>query len=147
MSVDAGVVNEKLQQLVIYLSRNLLQYINESWPWVGEHAESKEVLQQIVSKQNESIKKLVELLEARGQIVDFGSYPDYSEYHYIALEYVLERLVKSLEGILEEIQAAKQACKEDEEAYRIILEIEKSEQENLSKLKTLLSSYRSSVNA
>jgi len=136
-------VNEELNRIVICLGRNLVQYIGESWPWAEDHPEEREAVDRVVQRQQESMRKLVELLEAREEIVDFGTYPDYSEYHYIALDYVLDRLIAAERGLIAEIQRAQEVCDSDPEARQVLSEVAAAERENLKTLEELAEARRS----
>ena len=140
-------VNEELNRIVICLGRNLVQYIGESWPWAEDHPEKREAVDRVVRRQQESVRKLVELLEAREEIVDFGTYPDYSEYHYIALDYVLDRLIAVEKGLIAEIQRAQGVCDGDPEALELLREIASAEQENLKTLEAAVEARRSAAPA
>ncbi len=130
-------VDEVLNRVLVCLARNLVQYINESYPWTEEQEDEQQVLQQIVSRQNQSIAKLVALLEAREATVDFGVYPDYTDYNYVALDSVLDRLVAAEKGLIAEIERAEKECQPEAEVAALLRELRNTELENLKQLEAL----------
>src|SRR5436305_2019737 len=88
---SSDVLNRGLARL----NRSLMQYAVDCWPWTRatdtaaiETPEQKSI-EQMTLRQRDFVARLVELIMRRGDVVDFGSFPDNSELHYVSLEYLL----------------------------------------------------------
>lgn len=99
-----ATANARLNRALIRLHRGLLQYVGECWPWTmsGDENEQREV-DALVRQQQESVRQLVTLLSERNWPIDFGVYPEFSEYHYVTLDYLLELLIRDEQAILAEL--------------------------------------------
>ena len=86
--------NDELNQLLINLSRRLLQYVGETCPWT-DRPEVESTIEELVASQKADIAKLVHLLLDRNWIVDFGTYPtNYTDLHFVAFDYLLNEIVE-----------------------------------------------------
>ena len=89
--------NSQLNFLLINLGRSLLQYVEECWPWSGNETHGNP-LDALVIAQKETIARLTDLLIQRRWNIDFGSYPtEYSDLHFVALDYLLLQLIENQE--------------------------------------------------
>ena len=67
------IANYRVNDQLIHLGRSLLQYVGESWPWIGaEESTEKEIVDRLVQEQRQSVGRLVDMLRRRGHIIDFG---------------------------------------------------------------------------
>src|SRR5262245_44022345 len=86
--------NERLNALLIRVHRSLLQYAVECWPWTDVDAAAEQATIEGLAREQESyVARMTELLVEREWSVDFGSFPDWSELHYVALDYLLGKLI------------------------------------------------------
>jgi hypothetical protein len=132
--------SDVLNRLLARLYRSLLQYAVDCWPWttaadtaVIESTEQRSI-EQIAVRQRAFVARLVDLISRRGDVVDFGSYPDNSELHYVSLDYLLGKLIADEQGLVAELQAALVDLPSDADAAALIAEILTAEKENLSRL-------------
>lgn len=130
--------NAVLAGLLIDLSRSMLQYVGECWPWTGDNEGERRTIEELVARQQRAIARLVELLDRRRWPIHFGTYPgEFTDLHYLALEHLLGRLIEQEEALIEEIGRAASDCRGDDEAVALIEQIEAEERENLDRLKSL----------
>ena len=88
------IASHRVNEQLIHLSRGLLQYVGESWPWSGaDEAAEKDTVDRLVEEQRRSAGRLVDMLTSRGHIIDYGTYPtEYTSLHFVALDYLLDQL-------------------------------------------------------
>ena len=128
-----------LNDLLVRLNRSLLQYAGESWPWTDpESAGERAVVDSLVARQQAHVGRLAELLWGRYWNIDFGVYPaEYTDLHYVALDYLLTLLVASERDVLEEIERVLPLCIGDEEATRIVEGARNDQREIVEQLQRL----------
>lgn len=128
-----------LNDVLVRLNRSLLQYAGESWPWTdAESAGERAVVDSLVARQQAHVGRLAELLWERYWNVDFGVYPvEYTDLHYVALDYLLTLLVSSENDVLEEIERVLALCSGDEEARRVLEEARSDQSEIVEQLQRL----------
>ncbi|HET6425037.1 MAG TPA: hypothetical protein VFG20_15225 [Planctomycetaceae bacterium] len=115
--------NAKLNELVVDLGRSLLQYAAESSPWAKTGALADE-MERLAARQRESVAKLVDLLDSRGWVVDFGVYPtDYGDLHFLGWNYFVPKLRASQDALVAELDEAVHTCVDDPEAVELLREI------------------------
>lgn len=129
--------NGKLNQVLIDLGRSLLQYVGEAWPWTSPgHDADRAALDQLVARQKEQVARLTDLLLERGWQIDFGQYPvEYTDLHYVALDYLLGQLLVNEEGLVVELEEAIHTCIDDPEAVQLLEHILAEERETLRRLR------------
>ena len=138
--------NVALNRVLIRLYRSLLQYMGESWPWTGvDEVQEQQVIEQLVREQQAQVAALVDFLNERGHAIEFGQYPDNSEYHYVALDYALERIIRDEQAVLTAVQQAKAECGSDPLALRVLDQVESSERTIIERLMALAAGRRQSV--
>lgn len=112
--------NAKLNELVVDLGRSLLQYAAESGTWSRSHAAASDILALAV-RQQRSVAQLADLLIDRGATVDFGGFPtDYTDLHFMSLDYFLPRLQESEDALVSELDEAVHTCVDDAEAVALL---------------------------
>lgn len=134
------MTNQRLNDLLIDLSRSLLQYAGEAWPWTAEGGPTatRDAVMDLVRRQQDSARQIVDLLIERHHPIDFGIYPDeYSSLHYVSLDYLLGQLIVNEQAILEECDAVARDTKDDPDAGRVVLAVREHEQRALSELRGL----------
>lgn len=135
--------SELLNHLLRRIYRGLLQYSVECWPWTqasespdGKSGEQKAV-EQMAASQQQLVARLVDLLVERGATVDLGNYPDYSEMHYVSLDYLLGKLIDGQVRLIAELEAAGPMLRDDPEAAGFVSDLLAAEREHLSRLRDL----------
>lgn len=130
--------NAVLNALLVRLYRSLLQYTIECWPWVETNREDeRRVVEELAQKQMVQVSRIAELLGARGWAIDFGTYPDWSELHYVSLEYLLAKLVEDQTQLVSNIRAAQLALADDSDGALLAAQVLVGEERHLAKLKEL----------
>ena len=131
--------NTQLDQLLITLSRSLLQYVGEAWPWTGSHASTeRQKINELVSRQQKQISRLSELLSRRNRYIDFGTYPtEYTDLHYVALDYLLSQLIENEDSLITDLEQTLQKCTDDSDAIPLLQQILSDQRASLSQLQEL----------
>ena len=138
--------NSKLNFLLINLGRSLLQYVGGCSPWSGDEEQGNPI-EPLVCAQKDSIVRLTDLLIQRRWIIDFGSFPtEYSDLHFVALDYLLLQLVENQGALVADIEQTQKKNAGDAPALELLSEILSSERGILTKLQSL-SKTRSSDSA
>ena len=130
--------NELLNQVLIVMARSLLQYSVQAWPWTGDgSAGPRSTIEGLVAEQGDRIGQLADLLDGRRWTVDFGVFPDYTDLHYLSLEYFLPHLIQNQRSVVREIEAVLPQCASDAEGSALLVQILQGERAALSKLEEL----------
>jgi hypothetical protein len=141
------IANHLVNDLVIQMGRSLLQYVGESWPWTGaDESGEKEVIDRLVAEQRRSVGRMVEMLARRGHIIDYGAYPTaYTSLHFVALDYLLDRLYEEQKGIAAETDrlADYALAQVDPEATKILAEVRDEAARHLQELEKLVKARKS----
>jgi len=114
--------NSELNRIVIDLGQSLLQFVGEVSPWTPANASAaRETLERTVKQQQQHVDQLVELLNDRGQPVNFGVYPaDFTDLHFLALKSLLPRIIANQDAILVELDEVVHTCVDDAEALAML---------------------------
>lgn len=132
--------NEILNQVLIALNRSLLMYVQEAWPWTtkGGEAEQQEILA-IAGRRREHVAGVVELLVDRESEVEFGVFPaEFTDLHYIALNYLLTLLVESEQQVVDTVaKAIREISADDPEATLLLESILTGEKDTVTRLQAL----------
>jgi hypothetical protein len=126
--------SDALNRLVVRLYRSLLQYAADT---AAAESTEQRAIEKVAVRQQAFIARLVDLISRHGDVVDFGSYPDNSELHYVSLDYLLGKLIADEQGLIAELQAALPVLRSDADAAALVTEILTAENENLSRLREL----------
>lgn len=139
--------NRALNDLLIDVSRSLLQYSMEAWPWSDSSSESaKKTLKQLAARQSDRAAELVELLAARHWTIDFGTYPtEYTDLHYVSLNYFLMLLVENENALIAEIDGALSRCRDDHQAVHFLTALLQDQREIAKRLQELQQTTPSGV--
>lgn len=137
--MDESRINADLNQLLITMGRSLLQYMGDAWPWTSANEqEVREKLDELVVRQRKQIARLSQLLERRDWAIDFGTYPtEYTDLHYVALDFLLARLVDNQKAVVAAIETAQRACGEEGPARDLLEQILADQRESLTELERL----------
>jgi hypothetical protein len=133
---------EILNRLMARLYRSLLQYAVDCWPWTSASESDadppeQKAIEQLARAQKEFVARLVDLIVEQAESPDFGNYPDNSELHYVALDYLLGKLVADEQDLIAEFEVARPLLEQDPEAAALVAEILSAEIENLARLREL----------
>jgi len=130
--------NSALNDLLILVYRSLLQYTMECWPWSdsGELSE-EQAITTLAEEQQALVSRLAELLDRRGIVFDMGTYPDWSELHYVSLDSLLARLIDDEQAMVAAIERLQPALTGDSEGSALAGEILAAERRHLSKLREI----------
>ena len=138
--------NSELNLLLINLGRSLLQYVEACSPWSADKTQCNS-LDALVMTQKDNVARFADLLNQRRWNIDFGSFPtEYSDLHFVALDYLLLQLVVNQEALIADIEQTQKKIAGDAPALELLSEILSSERDILTKLKEL-SKPRSSGSA
>lgn len=129
--MNVAAFNETLNDLLINLGKSLLQYVGEAWPWVEEGAEAEHAtITALVARQQVYVGALSHILSERGHVIDFGTYPtEYTDLHYVALDYLLSQLVENEAALVDDIRVALERCAGDVQAAALLQEVLRDQQE------------------
>ncbi|MGD9856553.1 MAG: hypothetical protein AB7U20_16520 [Planctomycetaceae bacterium] len=133
------VSSAQLNDLLIAIGRSLLQYVCESWPWSASGSEGIGLtLDRLAAEQRQDVGILVRLLASRGEIVDFGTYPtEYTSLHYVAVDYLLDKLVQNQEVIVRAGDHLAKASESDPEFAELLRRIASNQHRRLDELRQL----------
>jgi hypothetical protein len=139
MLMSEAVSSSQINALLIRIGRSLLQYVSESWPWAASRSEdTRRTLLRLAAEQRENAAALARLLDARGEIVDFGTYPtQYTSLHYVSVDYLLDQLVENQVAIVTACEDVSQAADGDADAVDLLRDITAAEQQYLDQLRRL----------
>jgi hypothetical protein len=128
--------SDVLNGLLVRLYRSLLQYGVECCSaWTSSaQAHEQQALEQMAARQRESVARLVDLLTARGLVVDFGNYDDYSELHYVSLKFLLGKLIENEQQLIAALESGLAALGHDPEATKLVSDVLAAEKDNLTRL-------------
>jgi hypothetical protein len=130
--------NELLNDVLIVMGRSLLQYAAQAWPWIRDGSDALQTaLNEQIAAQGARIEKLSALLDSRRVWIDFGAFPDFTDLHYLALDFVLPHLVENERGVVKAIESAIPRCADDAEGAALLTEILAGERSTLARLEDL----------
>lgn len=138
--VDNSINNKQFNRLLINVGRSFLQYVGECWPWTQvDAAAERDKINDLVARQQRQVAKLVELLVQRdGGAIDFGSYPtEYTDLHYVSLDYLLAQLIENEQLVVAEIDDSHRSAADDPEAAELLEQFLAEERCNLKALEEL----------
>src|SRR5258707_2909167 len=130
--------SDLLNRLLVRAYRGLLQYAVDCWPWSaaadanGVEPPEQRAIEKMAARQRQFIARLVNLLSKRRAAVDFGAYPDYSELHYVSLDYLIGKLVADEQRLVAELEAAQKGLHDDPEAAQVVGGMLAAQQEHLT---------------
>jgi hypothetical protein len=118
----------KLNDLLIELGRSLLQYAVESSVYARHDAVARS-LAELARAQQGHVARLADLLVTRGWPVDFGGYPtDYTDLHFLSVDYFLPRLAAAQQVLVAELDEAVHTCIDDPAAVDLLRDLHRGEQ-------------------
>jgi hypothetical protein len=142
MTMTDAAINPLLEDLLVDLSRSLLQYTHEAWPWAADEASRKarETLDQLAARQQAAVARLAEFLIDREHMLPLDVYPDdYTNLNYVSVKYLLKQIVVNEKAILSVCDDTLTAAEgTDPEAAALVASICESEREILSEVRRLV---------
>ena len=145
--------NDILNRVVARVYRCLLQYAMECWPWTtatetpGVEPPEQKAVEQMAARQRDFLGRLADLLTRRGAVVDLGNFPDFSEMHYVSLDYLLRKLIADEQKLISELEAAQKALQGDAAALGLVSELLAAEKNHLLGLRDMTAKAGASVAA
>jgi hypothetical protein len=138
MMVSETICNEQLAELCAVLGASLLQYLHQAGAWTdAAHAEAAEILDRLATSQQQSFLETAELLAQRhGLPASLAYRSEFASLHYLALDYLIGRLIADQIGVVAATDDALQACR-DETATHVLERIRQREAEHLTELRRL----------
>ncbi len=138
-------LHAQVNRLLIDLHRSLLQYVGECWPWTGKHAAGeREIVADLVVRQRRQIQQLSDYLREADWLTDFGSYPtEYTNLHYVALDYLLNQLLESEVALLNQTNQVLAQSQSDPELAQLLGRVHAEEQAMVAELRKLATSSTS----
>src|SRR5579863_9768791 len=127
--------NEVLNWVLIVIGRSLLQYTPQAWPWTRNGAtQLHKTLEQLISEQSDRVRQLAELLDSRRFTVEFGVFPDFTDLHFLSLEYLLPHLRDNERWVVEQVESAVQRAAGDPDGSALLARVLEGERATLAKL-------------
>lgn len=127
-----------LGNLLVSMVRGAIQYVGESWPWTDPSDQERQtVLREIIEEQRDDITRLVTELSLRGVPPEFGTYPDYSMLHYVALDRLLPVLIENQQAIREQISQTRTAVRTDRSLHNLLTDLHERADRQLRSLQKL----------
>ncbi len=135
LSTDLEILNRVLRDL----SGCFLQYAADIWPWTSvgaDGAKLKSVVDECVARQRQSIGLLSEYLAPRQARIEFGQFSaDFTDLHYVSLQFLLKQLIARQTQIVESLNRAVTMLPSGDEAHELLATVRQNEQENWAALK------------
>lgn len=139
--------NARLNGFVISIGRSLLQYADECGPWSGlSDVETQAVFHRLAALQRQEVAAITELLDQREWTVDFGGFPtDYTDLHFMSLEYLLTRIVAGEQAVIADLEEAVHTCVDDPQSAQVLEEVLATQRKILERLKTVAAGRKQTV--
>ncbi|MBA3311973.1 MAG: hypothetical protein M3552_07790 [Planctomycetota bacterium] len=137
--------DEAIEDLLNALGPSLLQYLDEAGAWTDlEHADAQATLDRLAVGQRASFEEVAGLVTRRHVLPELETYPsEFGSYHYLALDFLMTRLIANQIGVVAAADAAIAACARTQ-ALRIIERVREREAECLAELRKLIDRLRES---
>ena len=131
--------NSQLNSVLVAVGRSLLQYASECWPWVGQsEQETQSVIDHLAGLQRQEVAVIAELLDQREWSIDFGGYPtDYTDLHFVALDFLLARIIAGEEVLVADLEEAAHTCVDDPQAAAVLHEVLTTERKILERVQAV----------
>ena len=133
----------RLNAVLIRTYRSLLQYLRECSAWADlNEADVEQAADNMGREQQALVGRMVELLESRGWAIDFGNFPtEYTDLHYVALDYLLGELVADEAKLIAEAQQARFASGDDPEVVDVLDRLIAAEQQHMARFSTFAAAH------
>lgn len=140
--------NSILNEILIQAYRSLLQYTVESWPWTdADGTAERQAIEEMAREQQAAIAAIAELLDRRQITVDFGTYPDWSELHFVSLDFFLGRLIDDETQLIAALERAQPGLRGDDEGAAAAADLLAGERRHLERLRGMVAGRKVAVSA
>lgn len=104
--------DDAIGDLLNALGPSLLQYLDEAGAWTDlEHADAQKTLDRLAAGQRASFDEVANLVTRRHVLPDLETYPsEFGALHYLALDFLMTRLIANQIGVVAAVDAAIAAC-------------------------------------
>lgn len=139
----------RLNAVLIRTFRSLLQYVEECSAW-ADMAEG-DVEQAVTSmrlEQQALVGRMVEVLASRGWPIDFGNFPtEYTDLHYVALDFLLGELVADESQLIVEAERVRTASADDPEVFDLLAKLVAAEQQHMARFSALAAAHATAASS
>lgn len=132
--------NDELNDLLIRLARCLLQYVEDASPWTawGDSTEVRGKVYELIARQQRDVEALAKLLSERDWPIESGTFPErFTDYHYVALDYLLGHMVQDQRELVAEVDQSIASFHGDEAALSLVKRIAENQRGILAELEAL----------
>ncbi|MBS0263915.1 MAG: hypothetical protein JSS02_18395 [Planctomycetes bacterium] len=132
-----------LNHIVGCVYRSLLQYSIECSAWTtltetaGQVTPEQQAVEQMAARQQDFVARLAELIFDRGGAVDYDTFNDNSELHYVALDFLVGKILEDELYVVGELESSLQKLSQDAEASALVGELLNAERAHVTKLREL----------
>lgn len=143
-SVDRhAACDDAIGGLLNALGPSLLQYLDEAGAWTDRnHADAQSTLDRLAAEQRGSFDDVASLVTQRHVLPEIETYPtEFGSLHYLALDFLMTRLIANQIGVLAAADAAVAVCKGDV-ASRVLELVQGREAGHLAALRQLADRLR-----
>ena len=104
-----------LQRIFHRQCRSFGQYLAECWPWTHRvDREAQDLVRSIITDERRWAERLAELITERGGVPQPGNYPtEFTDSHFLALDFMLRRLVEEIGRDIAILQSDHAVVQED----------------------------------
>jgi hypothetical protein len=130
--------DEAIAALLNALGPSLLQYLDEAGAWTDlEHADAQMTLDRLAASQRTSFNEIASLVTHRHVLPELETYPsEFGSLHYLALDFLMTRLIANQIGVIAAADAALTACARDA-VSRVLTRVREREVGHLATLRQL----------
>lgn len=123
--------NESLHRVLVGMSRGLLQYASQCRMWAPPNDRHRSaLLSHLASQQQESIRRLCELLEERRFPISWGVFPaEYTHFNDVARDYLWSRITEFQSHLVRMLNGLRKELEHDRQASDVLDEIVQTESE------------------
>lgn len=127
-----------IADLLNALGPSLLQYLDEADAWTDpEHADARATLNRLAAAQRTSFEDIAGLIARRHVLPKLETYPsEFSSFHYLALDFLMTRLIANQISVIAAADAAVTACARTQ-ALKVVERVRERETNNLTELRKL----------
>lgn len=125
-----------ISPLIVDIGRSFLQYCAECWPWTSVTTEgARDRILQLASRQRDHVAAMIDISRERGKEIRQGTFPtEYTDLHYVSLEYLLEQLKENQAGITKMVMELGAGISGDNELSDLLYRVGKGEEKILNGL-------------
>lgn len=129
--------NARINALLVRLNRSLVQYVHEADAYANDATQGLlDLVESISARQREDVARLVAFLDERNHPINFGAFPvDFTSLHYVAVSYLLTRLIAAQQELVDTFEKAAAELSDDPAGAAILSEIAQAERSALEKLR------------